>query len=65
MATGVVKMFSEAKGFGFIGMEGEPDVFVHYTNILNPSQTLRGGDRVEFEIEEGFKGPEARNVKKV
>ena len=66
MATGTVKWFNDAKGFGFIQREGGPDVFVHYSGIQSSGfKTLAEGDKVEFEIVEGPKGPQAGNVTKV
>jgi CspA family cold shock protein len=66
MAQGVVKWFSDAKGFGFIQQENGPDVFVHHTAIVAEGfRTLAEGDRVEFEAKEGPKGLQAANVRKV
>ncbi len=63
---GTVKWFNNAKGFGFIGREDGPDVFVHYSAIQNEGyKSLQEGDQVEFEIVEGQKGPQAGNVSKV
>ena len=63
MADGVVKWFSEKKGYGFITQEEGPDVFVHYSNIQGSGfKSLREGERVTFEIEQGQKGPVAVNV---
>ena len=63
MANGIVKWFSEQKGFGFIEQENGPDVFVHFSGInTNGFKTLNEGDRVTFEIEDGQKGPAAVNV---
>lgn len=63
---GTVKWFNNAKGFGFIGREDGPDVFVHYSAIMNEGyKSLQEGDQVEFEIVEGQKGPQAGNVSKV
>ena len=60
---GQVKWFNNAKGFGFIGREDGPDVFVHYSAISSDGfRTLQEGDRVEFEIVQGPKGPQAGNV---
>ena len=54
---GVVKLFNNAKGFGFIGREDGPDVFVHYPAIQSDGyKTLKEGDEVEFDIVEGQKG---------
>ena len=66
MATGKVKWFNNAKGYGFIEKEGGGDVFVHYTAILGDGfKTLNEGQAVEFEISEGEKGPQATNVVKL
>jgi CspA family cold shock protein len=64
MATGTVKWFNDAKGYGFITPEdGEKDFFVHHTNIAGSGfKTLVEGAKVEFEPREGAKGPEATNV---
>jgi CspA family cold shock protein len=63
---GTVKWFNNAKGFGFIGREDGPDVFVHYSAIQTEGyKSLQEGDPVEFEIVEGQKGPQAGNVTKV
>ena len=63
---GTVKWFSNSKGFGFIGRENGPDVFVHYSAIAGDGyRTLQEGDAVEFEIVQGPKGPQATNVTKL
>jgi CspA family cold shock protein len=64
--TGHVKWFNNSKGYGFIGRDDGPDVFVHYSAIVGDGyRTLQEGDAVEFEIVEGQKGPQAANVSKV
>jgi cold shock protein len=61
--TGTVKWFNEAKGYGFISREGAKDVFVHFSAIQAAGfRTLREGQRVEFTVEQGPKGPQARDV---
>lgn len=63
---GTVKWFNEAKGYGFIQQENGHDVFVHYSAIKgNGYKSLAEGQKVEFEIVEGEKGPKASNVTKV
>ena len=69
MAKGTVKWFNDKKGYGFItpdaGSESTEDVFVHHTAIQGEGfKTLSEGDVVEFEVEQGAKGPQARNVTK-
>ena len=60
---GTVKWFNTGKGYGFIEREGGPDVFVHYTAIQGEGfRNLEEGQRVEFSIEQGQKGPQATNV---
>lgn len=62
---GTVKWFNNAKGYGFIGREDGPDVFVHYSAIVSEGyKSLQEGDQVEFEIAQGQKGPQAANVTK-
>jgi CspA family cold shock protein len=64
--SGIVKWFNDAKGYGFIQREGGGDVFVHYSAIVGEGfRSLFEGQRVEFEVEEGLKGPQARNVSPV
>jgi len=63
MPTGKVKWFNEAKGFGFIQMDDGTDVFVHYSGIAGEGfKTLQEGQEVEFDTEQGEKGPRAVNV---
>lgn len=62
---GTVKWFNNTKGYGFIGREDGPDVFVHYSAIVGDGyRTLQEGEPVEFEIVQGPKGPQAANVQK-
>ena len=63
MANGTVKWFNEKKGFGFIEQDEGPDVFVHHTDInATGFKTLKEGDKVTFDLEQGPKGPKAANV---
>ena len=62
-STGTVKWFNESKGFGFIEQESGPDVFAHYKNITGGGfKTLAEGQRVEFTVSQGPKGPQAENI---
>lgn len=65
MANGTVKWFNAEKGFGFIEREnGDPDVFVHFSAIQTQGyRELAEGQKVEFEVTQGQKGPQAENVK--
>ena len=66
MATGTVKWFNEAKGFGFISQENGEDVFVHFSTIQGEGfKTLAEGEKVEFDVTRGAKGLQASNVRKV
>ena len=66
MATGTVKWFNDQKGYGFLSQEGGPDVFVHYSAIVGDGfRTLSEGQKVEFDIVQGPKGPQASNVRPV
>ena len=66
MVEGKVKWFNESKGFGFIEREDGDDVFVHFSAINEEGfKTLSEGQRVEFEIVDGQKGPAAANVRKL
>ena len=61
--AGSVRWFNNAKGYGFLGREGGPDVFVHYSAIqLDGYKTLKEGDPVEFDVIQGDKGPQADQV---
>jgi CspA family cold shock protein len=61
--TGTVKWFNGSKGYGFIAREGGPDVFVHFSAIQGGGfRNLEEGQRVEFNVEQGQKGPQASNV---
>jgi CspA family cold shock protein len=63
---GTVKWFNATKGYGFITSEDGKDVFVHYSAIdMKGFKTLEEGDKVEFEVVEGTKGPQAAHVKRV
>lgn len=62
--VGKVKFFNESRGFGFIEQENGPDVFVHFSAIQSDGfKTLSDGQKVEFTIGQGPKGPQAQNVK--
>jgi len=64
VATGVVKWFSTEKGYGFISQEGGPDVFVHYSAIEGAGyRNLEENQKVEFDVTQGQKGPQATNVR--
>jgi CspA family cold shock protein len=64
--TGTVKWFNETKGFGFIQQENGPDVFAHFSAITGDGfRTLVEGQKVEFTVSQGQKGPQAENIKLV
>ena len=66
MTQGVVKWFNAEKGFGFIAVEGGADVFVHYSAIQSDGyRSLEENQRVDFDITQGPKGPQAENVRPV
>ena len=66
MKQGIVKWFNAEKGFGFISVEGENDVFVHFSSIQTEGfKTLEEGQSVEFEIVQGARGPQASNVTRI
>ncbi len=66
MAEGIVKWFSNKKGYGFIEQEGDKDLFVHHSAInMTGFKSLEKGDRVSFDVEESERGPEAKNVTKL
>ena len=66
MAEGIVKWFSEKKGYGFIEQNDGPDIFVHYSSINSPGfKTLVEGEQVSFDVEESDRGPVAKNVTKL
>lgn len=61
--TGTVKWFNESKGFGFIEQESGPDVFAHFSAIASSGfKTLAEGQRVQFTVTQGAKGPSAENI---
>lgn len=63
MVNGTVKWFNDKKGFGFIQQEDGPDVFVHHSAINTTGfRSLKEGDKVSFDVEQGKKGPSAANV---
>ncbi|MCP4753515.1 MAG: cold-shock protein [Proteobacteria bacterium] len=65
MPSGTVKWFNEKKGFGFIQQDEGGDIFVHHTAINMPGfRTLNKDERVAFEVEDGDKGPAAKNVER-
>ena len=66
MAEGTVKWFNDSKGFGFIEQDNGADVFVHFSQIQGEGfKSLVEGDRVNFEVTQGQKGPQSANVRKI
>ncbi|WP_017413655.1 cold-shock protein [Clostridium tunisiense] len=66
MKTGTVKWFNAEKGFGFLSVEGEEDVFVHFSAISGDGyKSLEEGQRVQFDVVDGARGPQASNVSKI
>jgi len=66
LAEGIIKWFSDKKGYGFISQEDGPDIFVHFSSInMDGFKTLNEGDRVSFDVEESDRGPVAKNVSKL
>jgi cold shock protein len=66
LAKGTVKWFSNKKGYGFISYEAGKDIFVHYSSINSDGfKTLSEGEDVSFEVEDGQRGPVAKNVQKI
>ncbi|MPN21801.1 Cold shock protein CspA [bioreactor metagenome] len=66
MKTGTVKWFNAEKGFGFLSVEGEEDVFVHFSAITGDGyKSLEEGQRVQFDVVDGARGPQASNVSKI
>ena len=66
MTQGTVKWYNGEKGFGFISVEGQPDVFVHYSAInASGYRSLEENQRVELDIVQGQKGPQAENVRPI
>jgi len=66
MKTGTVKWFNAEKGYGFISIQGEDDVFVHFSAIQSEGfKTLEEGQEVQFDVVQGAKGPQAANVVRI
>ena len=61
---GTIKWFNNAKGYGFVGRDDAPDLFVHYTSIKQDGyKSLREGGQIEFDVVQGAKGPEAASIR--
>ena len=66
MTNGIVKWFNSEKGFGFLSVEGQEDVFVHFSSITGDGyKSLEEGQKVQFDIVDGERGPQAANVRKI
>ena len=66
MVEGTVKWFNGEKGFGFLSVEGQEDVFVHFSSITGDGyKSLEEGQKVQFDIVDGERGPQAANVRKI
>lgn len=66
MVEGIVKWFNSEKGFGFLSVEGQEDVFVHFSSITGDGyKSLEEGQKVQFDIVDGERGPQAANVRKI
>lgn len=64
--TGTVCWFNNAKGYGFLGRDGAPDVFVHFTSIQSDGyKSLKEGEQVEYDVVQGEKGPQADGVRRL
>ncbi len=64
--TGTVAWFNNAKGYGFLAAENTPDVFCHFSSIQEDGyKSLKEGEAVDFDVEQGVKGPQAANVKRL
>ncbi|MED5329745.1 MAG: cold shock domain-containing protein [Planctomycetota bacterium] len=63
MVNGTVKSFKDSDGYGYLSVDGKPDVFVHYSDIEADPQTLKPDQQVTLHIEQGMRGPRAKKVK--